>query len=80
VAPIPELYPGGAVQRLGHGVVTAIQPAPDYARVAEACGAFGVSVRAPGDLQPALRRALDEVAHGRCAVVDAVLQPIGAAQ
>jgi acetolactate synthase-1/2/3 large subunit len=78
VAPIPELYPGGAVERLGHGLVTAIQPAPDYARVAEACGAFGISVRAPGDLQPALRRALDEVEHGRSAVVDAVLAPIGA--
>jgi acetolactate synthase-1/2/3 large subunit len=78
VAPIGELYPGGAVERLGHGLVTAIQPAPDYARVAEACGAFGISVRAPGDLQPALRRALDEVEHGRSAVVDAVLAPIGA--
>jgi acetolactate synthase-1/2/3 large subunit len=79
-APISELYPGGAVQRLGHGLVTAIQPAPDYARVAEACGAFGVCVREPGELQPALRRAMDEVEHGRCAVVDAVLQPIGAGQ
>jgi len=38
-APVAELYPGGAVQRLGHGLVTAIQPAPDYARVAEASGA-----------------------------------------
>lgn len=79
VAPIPTLYPGGAVERLGDGLVTAINPAPDYARVAEACGAFGVCVREPGDLQPALRRALDEVEHGRCAVVDAVLKPVGVA-
>ena len=80
VAPIPALYPGGAVERLHDGLVTAIQPAPDYARVAEASGAFGVCVREPGELQPALRRALDEVEHRRCAVVDAVLQRIGRAR
>jgi acetolactate synthase I/II/III large subunit len=79
VMPIPMLYPGGAVQRLGDGLVTAIDPPPDYARVAEACGAFGVCVREPRELQPALRRALDEVEHGRCAVVDAILKPVGPA-
>ena len=62
--------------RANDGIVTAFSPAPDYAKVAEACGAFGVTVREPAELQPALRRALDEVQHGRSAVVDAVLAAI----
>lgn len=74
--PVAALYPGGAVARADDGIVTAIDTPPDYRQIAEACGAFGVTVRAPGDLEPALRRALDEVQHGRSAVVDAVLAPI----
>jgi thiamine pyrophosphate-dependent acetolactate synthase large subunit-like protein len=62
--------------RANDGIVTAIDPRPDYARIAEACGAFGATVCEPSELQPTLRRALDEVQHGRSAVVDAVLRPI----
>lgn len=74
--PIGELYPNGAVVRADDGVVTAFEDAPAYARVAEACGAFGATVREPGELEDVLRRALDEVHHGRSAVVDAILRPI----
>ncbi len=75
-APVADLYPDGAVVRADDGVVTAIQPRPDYAKVAEACGAFGATVTDPAELQATLKRALDEVQHGRSAVVDAVLRPI----
>ena len=75
-APVADLYPGGAVVRADDGVVTAIEPRPDYARIAEACGAFGATVRDPAELQATLKRAFDEVQHGRSAVVDAVLKPI----
>jgi acetolactate synthase-1/2/3 large subunit len=75
-APVRDLYPDGAVVRANDGVVTAIDPAPDYAQIAQACGAFGASVREPLELEATLRRALDEVQHGRSAVVDAVLRPI----
>lgn len=72
---IDELYPAGAVARSLSGVVTEIDPSPDYARVAQACGAFGINVAEPVELEAALRRALDEVQHGRCAVVNAILAP-----
>jgi acetolactate synthase-1/2/3 large subunit len=75
-APVRDLYPEGAVVRANDGVVTAIDPAPDYAQIAQACGAFGASVRDPSELESTLRRALDEVQHGRSAVVDAILRPI----
>jgi len=74
--PIGELYPNGAVVHADDGIVTAFEPAPDYAQIAQACGAFGARVTEPGELEGVLRRALDEVEHGRSAVVDAILRPI----
>jgi acetolactate synthase I/II/III large subunit len=75
-APVRDLYPDGAVVRANDGVVTAIDPSPNYAQIAQACGAFGATVKDPAELEPTLRRALDEVQHGHSAVVDAVLRPI----
>jgi acetolactate synthase-1/2/3 large subunit len=75
-APVRDLYPDGAIVRADDGVVTAIDQAPDYAQIAQACGAFGASVRDPSELESTLRRALDEVQHGRSAVVDVILRPI----
>ncbi|MBC7293888.1 MAG: acetolactate synthase, partial [Thermoleophilia bacterium] len=74
--PIAELYPGGAVEQLRDGVVTKIDPRPVYAKVAEACGAFGVTVTEPVELEGTLRRAVDEVTNGRSAVVDVILAAI----
>lgn len=73
---VDELYPGGAVARADDGIVTAIRPSPDFAAVAEACGAYGATVRDPATVQATLRRALDEVKGGRSAVVNAILQAI----
>jgi len=75
-APIKELYPGGAVARLDDGIVTRIEPRPDYAQVAEACGALGITVTEPAEVEAALRRGLDEAEHGRSAVVNVVLASI----
>ena len=75
-APVDGSLPGGAVERLNDAMVTRIQPRPDYARIAEACGALGITVRRPAEVEPALRRALDEVEHGRSAVVDMMLGAI----
>jgi acetolactate synthase I/II/III large subunit len=47
-----------------------ISAPPDYARIGEACGAFGCTVKTPADIQPALQKAVAEVKKGRCAVVD----------
>jgi acetolactate synthase I/II/III large subunit len=75
-APIKDLYPGGAVARLDDGIVTRIEPRPDYARVAEACGALGITVAEPTEVEPALRRGMAEVEHGRSAVVNVMLASI----
>jgi acetolactate synthase-1/2/3 large subunit len=75
-APIKDLYPNGAVERLNDAIVTRIRPRVDYARVAEACGALGITVTDPAQVQPELRRAIDEVEHGRSAVVDIILADI----
>jgi acetolactate synthase I/II/III large subunit len=74
--PITDLYPGGAVARLGDGIVTKLHPRPDYAAVATACGALGLTVNDPADVEGTLARAVDEVQNGRCVVVDAILAPI----
>ena len=74
--PVAGLYPGGAVERLNDGVVTRIQPRPDYAHIAGACGAVGITARTPADVEPVLRKALDEVEHGRSALVDVILAAI----
>jgi acetolactate synthase I/II/III large subunit len=74
--PVADLYPNGAVVDSNDGIVTAIDPSPDYAQIARSCGAFGATVRDPRELQPTLRRALAEVKDGRSAVVDAVIRPI----
>jgi acetolactate synthase-1/2/3 large subunit len=47
---------------------------PDFARVAEACGAFGRKVETPTEVLPALKEALDQVHGGRPAVLDVRLQ------
>lgn len=70
---IPDLYPGGAVARLGHGLVTRIDPRPDYAAIANACGALGITLSDPAAVASTLARAVDEVQHGRSVVVDALL-------
>ena len=49
-------------------------PPVDYAGVAEACGAYGRTVEDPDDVPGVLRAAMDEVQHGRAAVVDARLE------
>jgi acetolactate synthase-1/2/3 large subunit len=47
-----------------------ISPPPDFALVAQACGAYGRMVEDPAEVLPALREALDQVRLGRPAVLD----------
>jgi acetolactate synthase-1/2/3 large subunit len=47
-----------------------INSPPDYAKIAEACGAYGRTVKEPSEVLPALRAALSQVKRGRAAVVD----------
>jgi acetolactate synthase-1/2/3 large subunit len=73
--PLRGLYPDGAAVRTGEYMATDLEPPPDYALVAESCGALGVTLREPGEVEAGLRRAVDAVQHGQSAVVDIILAP-----
>ncbi len=45
---------------------------PDYVKLAEACGGFGVRVERPEDVHDAIRAAMDS---GKPALIDAVVEP-----
>ncbi len=53
-----------------------IEPPPDYALVAQACGAYGRTVEDPADVLPALREALEQVRNGKLAVLDVKIERI----
>jgi acetolactate synthase-1/2/3 large subunit len=73
--PLRGLYPDGAAVRTGNYMATDIDPPPDYATLAESCGALGVTLREPGEVEAGLRRAVEAVHNGRSAVVDVILAP-----
>ncbi len=50
-----------------------ITPEPDYTKVAEAFGAYGERVEEPGDIEPALNRALQQIGQGRAALLNVIL-------
>ncbi len=45
-------------------------PSVDFAMVAEACRSYGEIVTDPGEVKPALERAMEQVRNGRAAVLD----------
>lgn len=51
-----------------------ITPAPDYVKVAEAFGARGEKLEDPGDIEPALKRGLKQIAGGKTALLDVILE------
>ena len=50
-----------------------IAPEPDYAKMAEAFGGYGEILAEPGEIGPALNRALQQVVQGRVALLDVIL-------
>jgi acetolactate synthase I/II/III large subunit len=52
-----------------------IEPAPDYARLAEACGAYGEKLEDPGKIQAALERGLKRIADGETVLLDVMIDP-----
>jgi len=61
-----------SVQKGFEAGVNIVSP-PDYAMIARACGAFGVTVRQPEEVLPSLRKAIEYVHTGQAAVVDVLL-------
>ena len=65
-------YPDGDAARsdIWHGVHI---PGPDYAKLVDPFGGYGVKVEDPAELVPALKKGLEAVNEGRIALVDVVL-------
>ncbi len=65
------MYPQGHAARSNRMPLTALDPAPDFARIAEACDLWGQRVTDPAALPAAIRAAQDVVnGQGRSAVLD----------
>jgi len=68
--PVMDLYPDGASVQANDFPETQLTPDTDYAALATACGGAGQVVHMPQEMGEATRWALNEVDHGRCAVLD----------
>ncbi|MFC1920099.1 thiamine pyrophosphate-requiring protein [Chloroflexota bacterium] len=51
-----------------------ILPSPDYALIAQACGAWGKTVDDPSEILPALKEGLEQVRQGKPALIDVILE------
>ena len=71
--PMIAAYPEGYSVRDGRFIGVDLAPLPRFDMVAESVGAYGERVEDPGDVLPALRRALERVRGGQSAVVDVIL-------
>jgi len=68
-------YEGGYAVKSGL-VGGYFDPPIDFAKEAEACGAYGETVRDPAEVLPALKRGLKEIRNGRCAVISVWLKKL----
>lgn len=53
---------------------TDISPAPDYVKIAGAFDAYGEKLEAPGDIEAALKRGLEQISKGKAALLDVILE------
>lgn len=59
----------------GRYIATDFEYQPDFAKIAEGCGCFGLRVERPEDVERALRQALEANMAGRPAVLDFLVSP-----
>ena len=65
---VANIYPDGYAAKGGYEGGY-FDPPIDFAREAEACGAYGENVRDPAEVAPALKRGLEQIRKGRPAVI-----------
>jgi acetolactate synthase-1/2/3 large subunit len=70
-----DIYPDGAAAAQAELPLTRFGAGPDYAALAEACGAWGETVRDPTMLEDALKRGLEQTRNGRSALVNVITEP-----
>ena len=65
------MYPDGHAVRANRMPLTSLEPTPDFAMIARACGCWGEVVSDPAALPAAVDRAFAEIrSNGKCAVLD----------
>ena len=67
------MYPGGFGEKAGREMITGIMPRPDYPKLVEAFGGWGVAVDKGEDVVPAIKRGIQAVKEGKPALVDVLL-------
>ncbi len=67
-----DIYPDGAASRTADVPLSRFGESPDYAMMAEACGAYGETVTKPGELQAALERGIERNRNGQAAVINVI--------
>jgi acetolactate synthase-1/2/3 large subunit len=70
-----RVYPQGHASR-SDSFQSHLAPGMDFSKVAEAAGAFGLSVEDPAEVEGALSRCLQEVRNGRSALLHARITPL----
>jgi acetolactate synthase I/II/III large subunit len=68
--PVLHLFPDGVSAARGEVVGASFAQAPDFVRLAEACGAYGARTEGADGLPEALARALNGTRQGKSAVID----------
>jgi acetolactate synthase-1/2/3 large subunit len=71
--PLTQAYPDGYSVTGNHFIGVDLQPAPRHHLLAAVVDGAGERVEDPNEVLPALRRGLDHVRAGRCAIVDVIL-------
>ena len=71
-----KYYPKGWSARSNMYFGVDLAPVTDYTKLAEAFGAYGERLKDPSDIEPALNRALQQMAKGKSALLDVILDPL----
>jgi len=71
----PLTYRGESYsEKTGYWVGVDFKPSPNYALIAQACGAYGQRIEDPADVKPAITKALEMVRGGQTVVLDVIIE------
>jgi acetolactate synthase-1/2/3 large subunit len=68
-----QMYPEGYGREIGPTFATSIAPRPDYPKLVEAFGGWGVAIDKPEEIAPAIKQGIQAVLDGKPALVDILL-------
>ena len=70
-----DIYPDGMASQEEVMPLTTFGASPDYAALAQACGAWGETVSDPKELPAAMRRGLEQNRQGKAALINVITAP-----